>query len=140
MAAWRRRRCLNRRALRVPPRTSLRVRIHRAILNRPSKPLTRTHCNQLAEAHDEVVRQLLAPARQAWRELLEERPWEAVAAFARAVDWTEPWLAALLALQLALFVSVFVMRRRTGYLAGVFCFGGASCKGGQTWPCAVNAA
>jgi hypothetical protein len=32
-----------------------------------------------------VVSQVLGPAKRAWAELLEERPWEALAAFVRTV-------------------------------------------------------
>lgn len=42
---------------------------------------------QLAEAHDEVVRQVLGPVKAAWQEMLRERPWEAVLGFIHAVDW-----------------------------------------------------
>jgi hypothetical protein len=33
------------------------------------------------------VRAVLAPVREAWQQMLEERPWEVVAAFFNAVDW-----------------------------------------------------
>jgi hypothetical protein len=51
----------------------------------PLAPVSRRP--QLAEAHDEVVAAVLAPAREAWRQMMEERPWEVLSAFFAAVDW-----------------------------------------------------
>jgi hypothetical protein len=42
---------------------------------------------QLSEAHDEVVKQVFEPVREAWREMLRDRPWEALMHFFHAVDW-----------------------------------------------------
>jgi len=70
------------------------------------------------------MRQVLGPVKQAWREMLEDRPWEGVMHFLHAVDWRERWLVALLLAQLALFVSVVALRRSTAYLSAVFCAGG----------------
>ncbi|KAI8477286.1 MAG: transmembrane protein 18-domain-containing protein [Monoraphidium minutum] len=80
---------------------------------------------QLTEAHDEVVAAILKPIREAWREMQQEAPLEALQAFLHAVDWREPWLAALLAGQALLFLSVVALRRSTAYLSCVFCFGAA---------------
>jgi hypothetical protein len=62
--------------------------------NPPAMRTDRTHAcanarrRQLAAAHDEVVQALLGPIRESWREIMRDRPWEAVMAFVHAVDWT----------------------------------------------------
>ena len=43
--------------------------------------------DQLIEAHDEVIRHVLEPVKEVWRQMQEESPWEAVKAFVHAVDW-----------------------------------------------------
>ncbi|EIE24446.1 hypothetical protein COCSUDRAFT_61871 [Coccomyxa subellipsoidea C-169] len=45
--------------------------------------------------------------------------WESLQAFAAAVDWTEPWLIALLAFQALLLVSVIILRKSWNYNVGV---------------------
>lgn len=78
----------DRRRRRAPLRSRSAALVHRRCdAGRTSLPPPRPR-PQLQEAHDEVVRQVLGPAKRAWAELLEERPWEALAAFLRAVDWT----------------------------------------------------
>jgi hypothetical protein len=42
---------------------------------------------QLSEAHEEVLNALLAPIRQAWREVQQDSPLTALMAFFHAVDW-----------------------------------------------------
>ncbi|GBF94331.1 hypothetical protein Rsub_06953 [Raphidocelis subcapitata] len=80
---------------------------------------------QLAAAHEEVVQALLGPIRESWREIMKDRPWEAVMAFVHAVDWKEPWIVALLAAQAALWLSAVLLRRSTAYLSAVFVGGAA---------------
>lgn len=49
---------------------------------------------QLSEAHDEVIKAILEPIKEGWRQLREDSPWEAVMAFVHAIDWKVRFMSA----------------------------------------------